>query len=557
MAASSCTAGEQAFAGGYLVLGTFFTLSVIHECTKLIHRYRNSLHYKLSPTPLWLFIVSLIFIFLSIMSLIKCILYGLVHCEYIFLSDSFQTTVFDTIFTDLYAIQLYFLWIVVLLRLYYTFKNTPYQLSKITIITYCIIFILLPLLSPLMFIPTLYDIMIVLSFSISVFISLSVIIVYCFKLFQVYRSHIPYQSTKQYQQYILQNDLDLLSIITKSTILTLIATLFSFLILLILVFVFVFTVYKIDLRYQQIIFDLCLLLDSYITAICIILQFKYLHSKYQFCCNCIDVLCRYYCNKYLNNDSQIPLPQGIIEMQQQTSVSLRPPKINNPHHPPKGKKFTRRQRVISDTDLDHDERNTDYLESNSDEDVLMIDNNNNNNNSARSNINNALSDAYKYQKYENITTRNLPKHHQHNAESLIISQHKRAKTTPRNTSTKVKRSSTAPTYHHQHARFNTNIPRSRKKRVRRGVSDEHVTVTNKNRNRNRSPNTNELAMANNIGQRHIEHQLRSSIHKNLFRNVNRVSIQNILIKQRGFDSKYTKRAMLVYEVYNVYIFFFC
>ena len=413
MSASSCTAGEQAFAGGYVLLGTLFTISIIHESTKLVHRYNNSesAPYKLSKTPFKLFLISIIFIILCIIGLIKCILYGLIHCDYILLSSSFKSIVFETIFTDLYAIQLYFLWIVLLIRLYFTFKNTPYQLSSLVIRIYSAIFVALPLLFILIIIPDLYALMIVFSFSLSIFITLSIIIVYCFKLFQVYRYHSSYKLTKDYQQYILQNDIDLLTIVTKSTVLTLISTLFSFLILLILIFIFVFTVYEIEIRYQTMILDLCLLLDTYITAICVILQFKYLHSKYQFCCNCIDVICRYYCNKYLNNDPTIPTPQGIIEMQQQTSISLMPPRKHKFNNSQIKNHSIPAMRVRSDTEMESSGHSTELYIS-SDEDILNPSPNHqpHHNDSARNSINNALSDK---QNQQHINTRNNAKpHHQ-------------------------------------------------------------------------------------------------------------------------------------------------
>lgn len=484
---TECTAGEQAFAGGYVLLGSLLTLSVIHEVSKLIHRYKanggNGL--SLNRCPKWLFWISFIFLFLCILTLIKCILYGLVHCNYIYLSDSFKYIVFNIIFIDLYGIQLYFLWIVLLIRLYFTFKNTRYQLNKLTVKIYCIIFISLPLLFPSILLSSFYDIFIVLSFSFSIFITLSIIIIYCFKLFQVYRYNSNYKLTKEYQQYIHKNDLDLLTIITKTTILTLISTLFSFLILLVLIFIFVFNVYSINIKYQQQLLDICLLLDTYITSICVILQFKYLHSKYVFCCSCIDVICRFYCNKYLNNDPNMPIPRGIVE-ENRISIALHSPRHNgkNYHnHNPPNAMIRRKQRVMSDTD--NNDQSGYY--SNSDGGYISSDDE-------------VLSQPLKKKKKGKSTSIN-------GAElQMSVLNGKNKQTTA--SQTVITSTTTSP------SRRNNTI-----------YSDTTIEV------------------------KAINHQQRSSIHRTLFQNVNRVTIQNILIKERGFDKRYTKRAMAVYEVW--------
>lgn len=240
-----CSPGEQAFAGGYVVLGTLSILSIVYECVKLSHRYCSDKTSR-SEEPRWLFCGTLAFVLICVVSLIKCILYGLVHCDYIYLSPSFQETVFGILFQDLYAFQLYFFWMVLVLRLYCILQGTPYTLSLMTMRVYCGVLLCLPLTTPLMLSPDLGQMLIVLSFSISLFITLSITILYGFKLVQVYRYH-----SVRNARYVRQNGGDLVTIMTKNTILVLIATMFSFAILLILIFTFVIEVYGHHIPYQQ------------------------------------------------------------------------------------------------------------------------------------------------------------------------------------------------------------------------------------------------------------------------------------------------------------------
>lgn len=277
------------------MLGTLSITHIVWWSNKLLlgHCRGNAL----KTEPKWLFCSTLAFVLICVLSLIKCILYGLVHCDYIYLSSSFQDTVFGILFQDLYAFQLYFFWVVLVLRLYCIFQGTAYTLSITTIRIYSGIFLGLPMLTPLVLSPNLGQIFIVLSFSISLFITLSITILYGFKLIQVYRYH----SLRPSDRYVRQHGVDLVTVITKNTILVLISTLFSFAILLILIFMFVISVYGHEIPYQQQVLDMGLLTDAYITGLCVLLQFQYLDSKYQFCCSCIDIVCRFYCDKYLSS----------------------------------------------------------------------------------------------------------------------------------------------------------------------------------------------------------------------------------------------------------------
>eukprot|EP01083_Nonionella_stella_P151119 482481_1 len=302
---SSCSTGRHVFAIGYTLVSSIFTLIIMSLCWSLIRGYRIG-NNKKGRTPSWLFYSALIFVVISVVILCKCILYGLSLCSYFLVLDaSLHHLVFDIIFSDLYVIQLYLLWIVLFIRLYYIFLGTPYALSVVAIRIYCVIFIFSPLLLCVLF--WFYKIFIVLGLSGGIFITLSMIILYIFKLIQVYTHG---------------SDDELLATITKNTILIMICTLFSLLILFILIMNFIFSVYAISYGYQQQFLDICLLLDCYISTCCLIFQFKSLHPKYEYFCGCVDVICRYYCAQFVSapppapddskSNNHLTVPLGVL-----------------------------------------------------------------------------------------------------------------------------------------------------------------------------------------------------------------------------------------------------
>eukprot|EP01083_Nonionella_stella_P041737 113050_1 len=210
---SSCSVGNHAFAIGYTLVSSLFTIIIISLSQCLIRGRRIT-----KPTerthPL-VFYSALIFVFVSIVILCKCVLYGLSLCSYFTtFNASLSHLVFDIIFADLYVFQLYLLWIVFFIRLHYIFHSTPYALSAFTIRIYSFIFICSPLFTLLLTIESFYYIFIVLGLIAGLFITLSMIILYIFKLIQVYT-------------HDDGND-QLLAIITQHTILIIICTGFSF-----------------------------------------------------------------------------------------------------------------------------------------------------------------------------------------------------------------------------------------------------------------------------------------------------------------------------------------
>eukprot|EP01083_Nonionella_stella_P130879 397333_1 len=316
--ASWCSSGQQAFIGGYVLLGCLFTLSVVHESTKLVHRYRNSNTFN--TTPKYLLSITLFFIWISMLSLIKCIVYGLLQCHYITISRLLANSLLDEVFDYLYVTQLYFLWIVLLLRLNFTMQRTPFQPIYFTVICYVLVLILYPLLFFLLLSPSMHNIFVVSSFSLSIFITLSIMILYGFKAAQIHRGYNYQQTTKQCKKYIKIHSLDPLELIRKNTILVFVCTISSFVMLFALITLFTLDVYHLSIPGQRQLLDLCSLFHPYITSICVLLQFKYLHPNYLFRCHCVDVCFEFCCNKYLGHE--VPTITG-IDIDDHVTVELK------------------------------------------------------------------------------------------------------------------------------------------------------------------------------------------------------------------------------------------
>eukprot|EP01083_Nonionella_stella_P247223 857399_1 len=132
---SSCSTGKHVFAICYTLVSSLFTVILMSLCWSLTCGYRMSKR----QTPSWLFYSAFMFVLISLVILCKCILYGLSLCSYLIVFDrATHTLVFDIIFSDLYVVRLYLLWIVLFIRLYYIFCLTPYALSVVTIRIYSV-----------------------------------------------------------------------------------------------------------------------------------------------------------------------------------------------------------------------------------------------------------------------------------------------------------------------------------------------------------------------------------------------------------------------------------
>eukprot|EP01083_Nonionella_stella_P097339 273589_1 len=316
-----CSVGSHVFAIGYTLVSSLFTITIISLSWSLIRGYRITKAYTQERTPSLLFYSALIFVFASIIILSHCILYGLSFCSYFTVLDaSLSHLLFDIICTNLYVFQLYLLWIVFFIRLYYILRATAYALSVVIIRIYCAFFIISPLLTILLAIESLYITSIFIFFGLigAILITSSLMILYILKLLLVYTHD--------------DEDSALLTTITKNTILTVISTSFSSLILIILLMEFVFSVYNdeynVPPKHQEQFLHICFLLDCSITTCCLIFQFQSLHSKYACFCGRIDAICRHCCKQFVNliePDDDAPIPHGHVSLdlsQSETEQSM-------------------------------------------------------------------------------------------------------------------------------------------------------------------------------------------------------------------------------------------
>merc|ERR1712087_1103420 len=103
-----------------------------------------------------------------------------------------------------------------------------------------------PFLTLLLAVPSLFTIFVVLGLSGGIFITLSIAIVYIFKLIQVYTRYSEYTDTESTE---VNSNVDLVGVITKNAILVMLSTSFSLLILFVLIMNFIFSVYSVQYGY--------------------------------------------------------------------------------------------------------------------------------------------------------------------------------------------------------------------------------------------------------------------------------------------------------------------
>ena len=273
----------------YIILALIFLITVFYiTCRYIIYYKRN--RKELPPTLL--FVTGLLYSFITL-GLLSCNLmngiYQIISCHkwswIIFLSQRI-----------LYCIQTYCLWIILFLRLYFVFIDSIYTLHKCTIYIFGFVFILMPFFAVSLFLPfimvSIRWILSFVTFSITIFISLGISLLFLCKLQIVYKSMI---------NCVTHND-ELLSIITKNTILVIISITFSLI---------NFTQLLLTaMQWDQLVVNIrnfTFLLDAYTNFICIMLTYKLFESHYQFLCGRLDKNCQkccQFCGK-INNKNQI------------------------------------------------------------------------------------------------------------------------------------------------------------------------------------------------------------------------------------------------------------
>ena len=257
----------------FIVINVIVLLSTIIITFKFIQS-----HLAITDKEKWakkktIFYVSLLFICFTILSLSGLLIEISLSCiHHIFLDYSFL------IFITLYLLQSGCLLLISFIRVKYVFDTTFMKLSKCTIRFYYIIFVILALFIPLSMIElidTENDILYIITafaasmvFLLLIFLSVSIMILFIRKLIQVYK--------------MVTKDDDLIEIITRSTILTLVS---------ISVTLIVLPTSGIQMQYPWILVYV-FLFDITTNFLCIMLSFDLMKEYYVTICGCIDSQCK-------------------------------------------------------------------------------------------------------------------------------------------------------------------------------------------------------------------------------------------------------------------------
>eukprot|EP01084_Bolivina_argentea_P078149 141784_1 len=229
--------------------------------------------------PNFLYYPGLIFIILISLSLFSYIFVATFLC----INDTTRLLI-ETIFSLFYGLQFYLLLLIMFLRLYYVFHNSPLKLSKITTYSYILIYILLPILIiftlSLGLNHTLFVTFVTISFVLFVILILSIIILFIAKLVRVYK--------------YCANDEELMDAVTKTTILTLVSILVT-----LLIPTHSLLREPFDFEYGSWFYflgNVFTILDIFTNFLCIVMSYKYFDSYYYYICGCLDTQCKSLCS---------------------------------------------------------------------------------------------------------------------------------------------------------------------------------------------------------------------------------------------------------------------
>ena len=192
-----------------------------------------------------------------------------------------------------FVVQIYLLWFVMFIKIYYVFKGSVYQLSSCTVKFFIALFVIIPL--PLMIMAGMaligdYTYRLVI-YGIIVLFSIILASLFIYKLYQIFRDS---------QKGNTENKMDLenrfLSTMTKTTILTFASISVTMLVPL--------------LTQDEIaVFVFMSLWDIYTNFIFVMLSYTPFNDQYQKCCGCCDRNCRKCLFKMVSNNAE-PVSQS-------------------------------------------------------------------------------------------------------------------------------------------------------------------------------------------------------------------------------------------------------
>ena len=224
-----------------------------------------------------------------IISSILLLLYVAFSIALVYETANLLRIISTIIFICYYGLQLYLLWLVMFIKLYYVFKESVYQLSLCTLRFFIILFIILPTaLGINLFLFTManpeteiYHRYLFIMYGIIALFSLILTYLFVYKLYKIYRD-------SNQQSKMDPND-TFLSIMSKTTILTFTSIFFTMLVPLILV---IFETFKAepdhthDFKYG--ILTVIGIFDVYTNFLCVMLSYSILDNVYKKWCGCCD-----------------------------------------------------------------------------------------------------------------------------------------------------------------------------------------------------------------------------------------------------------------------------
>ena len=267
------------------VIGIIMTITIIIMLHKTISFLRNQSSTPSEKVYHVLFWSGVVFQIISALAIIDILVGSITYC----IPEFYQALDLQRgLFTIFLAMHYYMLLLILFIRVYFAFQGSMFALTKCTVKTYIVIYIIEPILFILggfMYIIVDSPIGLMLIAVAVVFILsliISIVALYVQKLIQVYK--------------LSKGDEHYMSIITKTTILTMmsvIVTCFGY--------IPFFMVNYLN-GYTYWIMELSLLIDIYTNYICVVVGYPVFATLYNKLCGGLDLKCRNCCGKLAGID---------------------------------------------------------------------------------------------------------------------------------------------------------------------------------------------------------------------------------------------------------------
>ena len=206
-----------------------------------------------------------------------------------------------TIVVICYGNQIAFLLLVLIIRLNIMFKDTIYKLSKVTVSTLSIVWIIMYAVIP---------VLIVIFKESSIFFTIVALIILICGIFNSVLCVIFIKKLLEINKNSDKKTRDkLLNVITKTSILTVISCIFTWL------SSASFCYQVVNKQYQHSVFPIYFeLFDSFTNFFCIMLSFRYFDDKYYLFCGCLDRKCKSLCEAMTVSEILGPKSNIVVDM---------------------------------------------------------------------------------------------------------------------------------------------------------------------------------------------------------------------------------------------------